>query len=488
MMMKERLKIILLEDSAIDAEILQRLLVKEGWNSDFKVVMSKDAFVREIEVFEPDLILADNSLPQFNASEALKIVRERLPGIPFILVTGSMSDEFAANIIKSGADDYILKDRLTRLPDAIDAAIRHRRAEKEKQAAYSRLIRSEEKFRNLLESAPDAMVIIDKSSVIQLVNVQTTKLFGYSRDEVIGKNIELLMSGWYKNTSHSEQDNAVESGEFVQADSGLELTGQRKDCSVFPVEISLAPLETVGELIILVALRDITERKKAEAEKRRLEKALEEERLFQQKLITEVTIQAQEKERNELGKELHDNINQILASVKMMLSMSLDNENKREEFIRKSIHNTNYAIEEIRTLSRTLVAPSLGEGGLKEALEQLIEDMSVPGKLKVRLVSDDDPQDKIDKNMELALYRIAQEQLNNIRKYAKAEQAVITIKRESGFLHFSISDNGIGFDPSKKAQGIGLKNIKSRVDFYSGKLNIISTPGQGCQLEIEMPL
>jgi two-component system sensor histidine kinase UhpB len=90
--------------------------------------------------------------------------------------------------------------------------------------------------------------------------------------------------------------------------------------------------------------------------------------------------------------------------------------------------------------------------------------------------------------MELMLYRIAQEQLNNIRKYAKAKKAVITIRTESGNLFFSVADNGIGFDPAIKARGIGLKNISSRVDFYSGTMSILSAPGQGCTIEITIPL
>ncbi len=85
------------------------------------------------------------------------------------------------------------------------------------------------------------------------------------------------------------------------------------------------------------------------------------------------------------------------------------------------------------------------------------------------------------------LYRIAQEQLNNIRKYAKAEKAVIILRTEDDNLFFSIADNGIGFDPKQKAHGIGLRNINSRVDFYSGRMDIISAPGQGCAININIP-
>ena len=95
---------------------------------------------------------------------------------------------------------------------------------------------------------------------------------------------------------------------------------------------------------------------------------------------------------------------------------------------------------------------------------------------------------KIDKNMEVMLFRVAQEQLNNIRKYAKAKNAVISLAMNNRYLSFSIADDGVGFDTSQKAKGIGLRNISSRVDFYSGDIHINSEPGKGCELEISIPL
>ena len=175
--MKAGLKIIMLEDSPTDAEIIQRYLVKKKPDIQFCLVTGRPAFLQALERFKPDLILADNALPQFNGSEALQLVREKTPDIPFILVTGSMTDEFAAHIIKSGADDYILKDRLTRLPDAIEAALKNRKTEREKLDAIQRLVHSEEKYRSLLESAPDAMVIVNSDGIIQLINTQTENMF-----------------------------------------------------------------------------------------------------------------------------------------------------------------------------------------------------------------------------------------------------------------------------------------------------------------------
>src|SRR5258706_4664895 len=144
----------MLEDNDFDAQIIQRTVKKEKPNCEFKLVMTKETYQDALDQFEPDLILSDNTLPRFNATRALEIFNKHLLPIPFILVTGTVSEEFAARIIKLGADDYIFKDRLTRLPGAIDAALQKKKAEAD--------IRHSEKTRKLImNSALDAIVCID---------------------------------------------------------------------------------------------------------------------------------------------------------------------------------------------------------------------------------------------------------------------------------------------------------------------------------------
>ncbi|MEO8404157.1 MAG: response regulator, partial [Chitinophagaceae bacterium] len=140
--MTSGIKILLIEDNPLDAEIIQRLLRKEADGNEFHLVMNKETFVRALDEYKPDVIVSDNSLPQFDASEALRITRGRSLYIPFILVTGTVSEEFAAGIIKAGADDYILKDRLIRLPTAIDAALKKRKTEIERARVEEELKKS----------------------------------------------------------------------------------------------------------------------------------------------------------------------------------------------------------------------------------------------------------------------------------------------------------------------------------------------------------
>jgi len=137
--MAKLLKILMLEDSEDDAGLVSLALERDDIPFEFKRVETKKDYVHSIDNFQPDVILSDHSLPQFNSIDALKIYNEKELEIPFILVTGSVSEEFAVNIIKQGADDYILKNNLTRLSSAIYSALSKHQAELEKQETFKEL-------------------------------------------------------------------------------------------------------------------------------------------------------------------------------------------------------------------------------------------------------------------------------------------------------------------------------------------------------------
>jgi PAS domain S-box-containing protein len=187
--MKKALKVLMLEDSITDAEIIQRLLKKEAKPFDFRLSTNEKEYLRELEQYNPDIVLADNSLPQYNASQALTVIKERSLHIPFVMVTGTVSEEFAAGIIKQGADDYILKDRLGRLPAAIDMALRHHQAEKEKLEAAERLKQSEENYRTIMERVSDAFVALDTNWRYTYVNKKAGEILNRIPGGLVGKNI-----------------------------------------------------------------------------------------------------------------------------------------------------------------------------------------------------------------------------------------------------------------------------------------------------------
>ncbi|HSB91721.1 MAG TPA: PAS domain S-box protein [Flavitalea sp.] len=232
---------------------------------------------------------------------------------------------------------------------------------------------------------------------------------------------------------------------------------------------------------VIGAMMDITERFQ-------LQEELEKQRLDRQRQITEATIRAQEKERTELGRELHDNINQILTTSKIYIEMAREEPEIREQVLEKSYQYVSSAIDEIRSLSKSLVPPSLGDIGLKEAIGDLIENLNVAQKIQITLKTFGLKDVNLDNDLKLMAYRIIQEQLNNVLKHSKSKMAEITLSVVRKSLNIIIRDDGIGFDQAKRGRGIGLNNIMSRAELHHGSVEIVSTPGNGCTLKVSIPI
>ena len=258
--MKEILKILILEDSPDDAEMVLRLLKKEMFHFEYRLVTNKDTYLLGLDQFQPDLILADNSLPQFNAIEALKIIKQRALHIPFIMVTGTTSEEFAAAIIKFGAADYVLKDRLARLPSAIEAALKQKRAEEEAKT-------SEEKRKLIMNAALDAIICMDTKGIITFWNPQAEKIFGWKEEEVVGRVLaEIIIPPALREMHTKGMENYLQTGHGPILNTLLELNAINRECKEFPIELTVLSIKQGAEEFFCAFVRDITERKRAEQE------------------------------------------------------------------------------------------------------------------------------------------------------------------------------------------------------------------------------
>ena len=256
------LKILILEDSSTDAEMVQRLLKKNITAMDCHVAMDKQAYIEELDRFKPDVILSDNSLPQFNAAEALKIVRAQSL-TPFIMVTGAVSEEFAASIIKSGADDYVLKDRIARLPMAIEAALKQRQAEKEKEDALQKLAESEERYRTLIERVSDAFIAFDKDMRYTYVNKKAGELTHRDPQSLIGKYVWEEFPEAIGSATYNSFTDAMATQQYFSNTDYFESQQLWQENHVYPSPDGLS-----------VFIRDISEKMKAE------KKLVENERRF----------------------------------------------------------------------------------------------------------------------------------------------------------------------------------------------------------------
>jgi PAS domain S-box-containing protein len=190
--MEKKLRILILEDNVSDCELLERELRREKMSITVKRVDSSEAFKKELGVFEPDIILADYKLPDFDALSALDLVKKFSPEIPFIVVTGSVSEEIAVDCIKAGAVDYILKDRLTRLVPAIMKALEKKKIQSEKDAALEALRRSEQRYRTIFDVSPEVIVMISADGTVLDINGRVYEYVGYHPHEIARMKISEL--------------------------------------------------------------------------------------------------------------------------------------------------------------------------------------------------------------------------------------------------------------------------------------------------------
>ncbi|HEV3250751.1 MAG TPA: PAS domain-containing protein, partial [Puia sp.] len=219
-----------------------------------------------------------------------------------------------------------------------------------------------------------------------------------------------------------------------------------------------------------------------------LEEKLEQEIRLKVKQIAEATEDAKDMERSDIGKELHDNVNQLLGTSRMYLDMAKRTEGNSQLYVSRSSEYILTAIEEIRKLTKGMTTDIIKNLGLCEAIRNAAQDMMETGSIKITYELKSFKEPSVNDKFKLNVFRIVQEQLNNILKHANATQVVIRLSQTKKAITLNITDNGIGFDTRKAQKGIGIVNIKSRAATYNGTADFVSEPGHGCILTATFPV
>jgi PAS domain S-box-containing protein len=269
------IRILFVEDLPSDTELAEREVQGEGIRFTSIRVETKEAFLKALEEFRPDLIISDYAMPAFDGMQALRLTKEYDPTIPFIVLTGSMNEETAVECMKAGATDYVIKERMKRLPYAIKEALEWKKVRQEKEAVLEALRESEEKYRQIVESLRDEYFFYrhDVKGVFQYVSPSLRNILGYSEEEFCRHFASYLT------------DNPV-NREYIRHIDGS-LRGEQQP--PYPVEVyhkngevrtlSVTEMPVFGREGNVVAVsgiaHDITERKKAEAEIQNRVKELE---------------------------------------------------------------------------------------------------------------------------------------------------------------------------------------------------------------------
>jgi PAS domain S-box-containing protein len=276
------LSLLLLEDSPADAGLLIAELRRAGVKAEVKVVGTRAAYLENLDLAF-DAIISDFYLPQFNAKDALTLLQARQLDIPFIVVSGAIGEETAVDLMKLGAADYLLKDRLARLPQVLAHAVNERLLRVERLTGERDLRESEERMRAILESALDAVITLDCDGRIVAFNPAAEKIFGFNRDETIGERlVDLIIPERMRKDHGRGLELYLKTGEARMLGRRVEVIAMRTDGLEFPAELDVNRIGSQEPPMFTAFLRDI-------GEKARGQKALRESEERLQSVIANLT-------------------------------------------------------------------------------------------------------------------------------------------------------------------------------------------------------
>lgn len=305
------------------------------------------------------------------------------------------------------------------------------------------------------------------------------EIFGYAAHELTDNNI------WWRNNLHpddrdrviSKLDGKLRDGGTIWQDEYRFRCKNGEYKTVFDRGFIIRDSKGNAERLI-GAMQDVTEH-------RSLQQELIDQKVKHTHEMAQSIINAHEAERKKLAEELHDNVNQLLGVVKLYVEHAQVDPPGKNDVLKKSAEYLDLVIREIRQLSKSLTPPTLSLNGLVASISDMISSIEQARKISIDLDTLHFDETLLSSPKQLMTYRIIQEQLNNVLKHSHADHVSIQLSQSGGVVHLVINDNGVGFDSQQLKQGLGLNNIRSRLEIVHGNMQIESQPGGGCTLMVD---
>ncbi len=319
------------------------------------------------------------------------------------------------------------------------------------------------------------VIYVNKDGTISKVSDNVAMKSGYKKEELIGASTKIFNSNFHPKEFFKEMWETILNGEVWSG----EVRNRKKDGTIYWIYSTIIPVRDMyNKVAYFINVRqDITEVKQVKLNR-----------------IRDV-IDAQEKEKENFAKELHDGLGQILLASKMNLSSLQEDMNKLDEPILDIYNNSmkllTASIQEARNVSHGLMTRVLAQFGLAQAIEDAINNVNLLDKAIVFDFNHNIENIRFEGEQEKALYRVIQELITNILKHSKASKASINLNLENNLLHITVKDNGVGLLKNLKnnaRKGIGLKNIETRLDYLSGTFIINENVKNGTEINISVPI
>lgn len=345
----------------------------------------------------------------------------------------------------------------------------------QRKLAEAALRKSEDQYRNLFDNNPASIIIWDlENFTIMEVNETAIQTYGYSRTDFLAMKTLALRSpeDIPRIQAFTKQALATEGFKATGVWRHLDKAGNAMFMQISSHRITFNDRPAMLSISINIT------------EKLALERRLEEEREERARELTQAVITAQENEREEIGRELHDNINQLLASSRLYLGLAKSDWEHNKAYADESDRLILNAIEEIRGLSHALIPPALEGEEFMDALDNILQIATAGTGIAVHKSVTGLNTDILPGKLQLTIYRIIQEQFNNIIKHAKASNVWINLQQQGDRVRLNLKDDGLGCDLAAKSDGVGLLNIRTRASYFNGEVKMKSAPGQGFELEV----
>lgn len=492
-----KIRILHLEDLPEDAELVEWQLRKGDFDFEILLVDNRESYQNALHSFSPDIIISDHSLPSFNSIDALILKKEWDPAIPFILVTSTVSEEFAVMVMKEGASDYILKDRLERLPSSVINCIEKFRAEQEKIKAREELLESRANLKAILDNTDTGYILISPELKVASFNQRAVELTQSQFSKPLTKG-SFAPNFFREDRKHriAEILNNAMLGQKIE----YEISYAQPDGSYRWFFISYARiLDAENKILgVIMSITDINRRKLSEIEKDRITTDLIKRN------------SAMEQFTYIVSHNLRAPVSSILGLEYLLRDGGLNEEESKE--IHKALTDATSNLDTIvKDLNEILqVTQYSGEQLLDVSLPELIEGVESAiiqsiEKAQAKLICDFGSISSV-KAIRSNLYSIFYNLiLNSIKFHREGVPPLIRIegKKEGDMILLSVKDNGQGIDLEKhekslfglyntfnntsSGRGMGLFMVKTQVDLLNGMITVNSKEGEGTEFLISFP-